>query len=231
MAVTFRSKSAIVNTSGTSPTPTEPAGAVSGDYVVALYATNANTGNPTLPVGWATLVARTTVGSAFQFIVGGIQRTGSAPSYAFLHTGSIYRELHVLCFQGSGTVSLDAQSASGSTGAAILHDPNPGSVTPAAATSLSVAMGINWGGSSSAWTAPSGYVIRSDNSAGNDCAIADKSLTGTSPEDPAAFTGEVAASQSYWDGLTITLTDVGAVVFIAGRPVLVRQAVNRAATY
>lgn len=228
MAVTFRSKSAAVNTSGTSPTPTEPAGAVSGDYVVALYATDTNGGNPNLPAGWATLYGRTTVGSAFQFIVGGIQRSGSAPSYAFTHTGSIYRELHVLCFQGAAAIALDSQSATGATGAATNHNPDASATTAVQSASLAVVLGINWGGSGAGgWgtTSPAGYALQSDNSVGNDCCISTKSLAASGSENPGAFTGVVAAgSQSYWDGAVITLEDItlaggGASIV----PILMRQ--------
>lgn len=206
MAVTFRSKSAVFNTVGTSPTATEPAGAASGDYIVAVYAT-ASGAAPTLPAGWTTLYGPTTQG-AFVFRVGVISRGGSAPSYAFTHTGSVYRELHVLCFQpASGTVTLDSQSATGGTGNANGHPPDPPATTAVASASLAVTGGINWGGTITAWTAPIGYTIRSDNSAGNDCVVADKTLSASGSENPGAFAGIVVGSQDYWDGFTITLTE------------------------
>src|SRR4051812_37449123 len=103
MAATFRSKNEITG-SGTSPTPTEPAGATAGDALIALYVT-ASGAAPALPAGWTNLYGATTQGSMV-FIVGYVIRGGSAPSYAFTHTGSVYREVHVLCLQGSAALTF-----------------------------------------------------------------------------------------------------------------------------
>lgn len=206
MAVTFRSKSAVFNSVGTSPTATEPSGAANGDYIVAVYATTSGAA-PILPAGWTTLYGPTTQG-LFVFRVGVISRGGSAPSYAFTHTGSVYRELHVLCFQpASGSVSLDSQSSAGATGNAALHNPDPPATTAVASASLAVTGAIDWGGSLVSWAAGAGYTVRSDNTTGNDCVIADKTLSSSGSENPGAFTGEVSGNQDYWDGFTITLTE------------------------
>lgn len=207
MAVTFRSKSAVFNSVGTSPTATEPSGAANGDYIVAVYATTSGAA-PTLPAGWTTLYGPTTQG-LFVFRVGVISRGGSAPSYAFTHTGSVYRELHVLCFKpASGIVALDSQSSAGSTGNATNHNPDPPATTAVASASLAVACGINWGGSAVAWVAQAGYTIESDNTAGNDVVLSDKSLSSSGSENPGAYTGVVSGvPEDYWDGFTITLTE------------------------
>jgi hypothetical protein len=204
-AVTFRSKSAVVNTNGTSPTITEPAGCASGDAVLAIYLTDVG-GNPALPAGWTSLYN----GSAttFQYRVGYTLRGGSAPSYAFTHTGNIYRELHVMCFTGSATLALDSQSSSGATSNSS-SDFDPPATTPVQTTSLAIAGGADWSGSTTAWTQPAGYALISDNSAGNDAAIATKSLASTASEDPGVFTGRnnSGGASDKWAGFTITFTD------------------------
>jgi hypothetical protein len=229
MAVTFRSKSPVFNTNGTSPTATEPAGAASGDALLALYAT-ASGASPTLPAGWTTLYGPTTQGGVV-FRVGYLIRGGSAPSYAFTHTGSVYRELHVLCFQGAAAITLDSQSSAGATGSTVSHNPDPPATTAVASSSLAVAGGINWGGSVSGWSGGAGYTVRSDNTAGNDCVIVDKSLAAPGSENPAAFSGAISGggAQDWWDGFTVTFTDAGGgAAFLAAKNKPILQAVTRA---
>jgi hypothetical protein len=200
---------AVFNTNGTSPTATEPASCANGDYVVALYITAA-AANPTLPAGWTTLYPRATVGTSFQYIVGGIQRTGSAPSYAFTHTGNVYRELHVLCFQGAATVTLDSQSSAGTT-ANSSADVDPPATTAVQTTSLAVTGAVDWSGSTTTWANATGYTIRSDNSAGNDGMVESKALSASGSENPSTITGRNngGGSSDKWNGFTITLTDAG----------------------
>jgi hypothetical protein len=199
VAVTFRSKSEITG-SGTSPTPTEPAGATAGDALIALYLTDAGAA-PTLPGGWTSLYNGTQ--GTVTWRVGYIIRGGSAPSYAFTHTGSVYREVHVVCLQGAATLTLDSQSATGTSGTST-HNPDPPSTTAVQTTSLAVAGGINYG-AVGAWSASAGYTIRSLNSGGIDGAIETKSLSASGAENPAAMT--MNQSGDYWDGFTVTFTD------------------------
>lgn len=206
MAVTFRSKvEAIPATTGTSPTPAEPAGAASGDMMVAFYLTT-NTGAPQLPTGWTSKYNGSSTASAWR--VGYIQRGGSAPSYAFTHTGNIYYEVHILCLQGAATITFDAASADGAVTASTTAGPNPGSVTPVAASSLAVCGGQNFG-ISGTYTAPAGYTKRTLATNGTDVVMATKSLASTSPEDPAVFTISAGANGNLWDGFTMTFTDAG----------------------
>lgn len=205
MAVTFRSKNEVVGT-GTSPTVTEPASAASGDMLLAFYLTT-NTGAPTLPAGWTSIYNGSSTNTAWR--VGYISRGGSAPSYAFTHTGNIYREAHVMCVQGATTITFDAQSTTGSVVTSSSLGPNPTAVVAVAASSLAVAGGFNFG-TSGTWTAPSGYTLRTLNTGGIDVVMATKSLAASGSEDPAVFTISAVVADNLWNGFAVTFTDVGA---------------------
>lgn len=205
-AVTFRSKSEVVG-NGTSPTPTEPSGAASGDALAAFYLTT-NTGAPTFPAGWTSVYNGSSTTSAWR--VGYIIRGGSAPSYAFTHTGNIYREIHVACLQGAAAITFDASSTTGSVVTSTTALPDPTAVSPVAATSMSICGGFNFGfGGSQTWVAPAGYAIRTLNTGGIDAVMATKSLASNASEDPAIFTssGIVGAADNLWNGFVMTFTD------------------------
>lgn len=202
MAVTFRSKS-FTSATGTSATGTEPAGAASGDMLVALVLAAAVVSQPT---GWAQKYKDTQGGVSW--VVSCIARGASAPSLAWTWAGSVYYEIHILCVQGGAAVAFDAASTAGGKGNSA-HNPDPGAVAPVASTSLAICGGVNFG-SLTAWINPAGYVVRSDNTAGNDGVMCDKSLSSTASEDPAAITQTAAPGGDWWDGFTMTFTDVSA---------------------
>lgn len=212
MAVTFRSKNEVIATASADSTVTEPASAASGDMLVTLAIADAGT-SLALPSGWTTKYGPTTQG-AFMFVAGYVPRGGSAPNLTFPVTGSSkYREIHVACLQGSAAVSFDSSSAAGANGQSgnttPSHNPDPPSTTAVAASSLAIAGGANYGGSlSGGWGTPSGYVIRTNNTAGNDAVMATKSLAAPGAENPAVFTNSAGGVQDYWDGFTMTFTDV-----------------------
>ncbi len=212
MAVTFRAAALTTNT-GTNPAAaTEPAGATSGDMLIAIALVGAVVSQP---AGWTQLF-KDTQGSV-SWVVSYIARGGSAPSLAWTWTGSAYYEIHVLCLKpGVNTVAFDAVSAAGSKGNSN-HAPDPPAVVAVKATTLCVIGGINFG-AIAAWTAatPAGYVIRSTNTGGIDGVMADKSLSASGSEDPAAFAPSVAGD--WWDGFAATFTDEsGARTFLMGR--------------
>lgn len=207
-AVTFRSKNeSVPATTGTSPTVAEPTGCASGDMAFATYLTTAS-GAPTLPAGWTSIYNGSSTNTAWR--VGYVQRGGSAPSYAFTHTGNIYYEVHVQCYQGAATVTFDAQSTTGAVVTSTTTLPNPTAVVAVAASSLSVAGGFNFG-IAGTWVAPAGYTIRSRTTAGTDFVIATKSLAASGSEDPAVFTfsGVPGSADNLWNGFTVTFTDAG----------------------
>lgn len=202
MAVTFRSKNEAVTT-GTSPTPTEPSGAASGDMLFAVYLTDTS-GAPTLPSGWTSIYNGSSTHTAWR--VGYVQRSGSSPGYAFTHTGTVYYEVHVMCLQGASTVTFDAQSTTGSVVASTSTPPNPTAVAPVQGTSLCLAGGFQFG-AATAWTAPAGYTMRTRNTAGDDVMIASKSLATNASEDPAVFSGGTPSPDNMWNGFAVTFTD------------------------
>lgn len=221
MAVTFRSKNQTIG-SGTSPTVGEPASAASGDALIALAICD-NTGNPVKPTGWTDLYSGTS--GAADFLVSWIARGGSAPSLTWTLTGSVYREVHILCLTGAVTLTLDSQSASGSTGSNNLDtvDPDPPATVAVATTSLAVAGAFHYSGSNAAWVAPSGYTIRTQNSGGavEDAVMCTKSLSASGSEDPAAILGTGLTANGYWNGFTVTFTDAGGGASIV--PILMAQ--------
>lgn len=219
MAVSFRSASTGINTTASAnSTDTEPSGSVFGDALIALCvfasgsSTAANAAHPSL---WS-LLASVTQG-AFKANLAWISRGGSAPSLIWATAGAtIYREIRILCLTGAAALTLDSQSLSGSIGAASGHAADPPATTAAASSSLAVACGVNWGGPSSPGpvTAPTGYTLRSNGTfaAGYDGQLATKALVASGSENPGtfgAFTGN-GSSFDFWDGFTVTFTDVGA---------------------
>lgn len=227
MAVTFRTASFKTGT-GTSQTATEPASAASGDMLVALCIAGAVISQPT---GWTQAFKDTQGGVSW--VVSYVSRGGSAPSLAWTWAGSVYYELHILCLQpGVNTVTFDAVSTAGGKGNGSGHNPDPPAVVAVAASSLALAGGVNYGGSTTGgFTASAGYVVRSDNTVGNDAVMETKSLSASGSENPAAITNIVSGLQDYWDGFAITFTDAVAGSFLARPNKVYQQAVNRASTY
>lgn len=207
MAVTFRSKSFAAAT-GTSPTVAEPAGAVSGDMLVAL-AIASSAAAVTLPAGWTKPTGFSGTQGVFSWAMGYVARGGSAPSLTFtLSGGSQPYEIHILALKpGVNTVAFDSTSAAGSTGNSA-HQPDPPVTTAVKTTTLAVAGGVQFGGSlAGGWTNSAGYVVRSDNTAGNDGFLEDKSLSASGTENPAAIANGATGLQDWWDGGTLTFTD------------------------
>lgn len=189
-------------------TVTEPASCASGDVELALALADSGT-SLTAPTGWTQLYAGTQ--GSMMYDVSYVARGGSAPSLTWSVTGSSkYREIHILCLTSStaGTISLDS-SATGATGSAINHPPDPPSTTAVASASLAICGGINYAGSGAGgWTAPTNYTRRTDNTVGNDGVMASRSLVASGAENPGAFSASLAGGlQDYYDGFTATWVD------------------------
>lgn len=206
MSVTVRSRSEVVGT-GTSPTLSEPAGASSGDMLVAL-ALSDTAGAITQPSGWTSKYSGTQGGVTW--VVSIVARGSSAPNLTWTVTGTVYREIYIVCLQGSSTVSLDSVSASGGTGNSGTHNPNPPSTTAVATSSLAVAGGINFGGSNTGgWTPSTNYTMQTNNADGDDGIVETRSLISAGVEDPSAVGNViVGGSKDWWDGFTMTFTDL-----------------------
>lgn len=212
MAVTFRNATALIG-SGTSPTGTEPSGTASGDVLVAFI--EVDTADVTAPAGWTNLVGGQVTQATTRFLVSYIVRGGSAPSLVWTFTGSVFRELHIIGLQTSGgTITLDSQSAAGGKGTdgASTTQPNPPATVASASSSLSVCGGNQTiAAAIGAAVAPSGYTLRSLNTAAVDTAMATKALSASGSEDPGAFSGfSAGGTHDWWHGFTATFTDVAA---------------------
>jgi len=194
-----RSFSADVVGTGTSVTGTLPAGTVAGDVLYALY-TTANGGNPARPAGW-TLIDSGTAGTQYQWVLAAAPYA-TGLSLAFTHTGSIYRELLLLCVSGGNTSTLRGafSRTTPTTGANTI---NPPSITPQDGGSLALAGGVHWGGSAvGGFGAPAGYAIKNTNTATDDSVLIAKTGAISSPEDPANITNANSSTDN-WFGFTL----------------------------
>lgn len=83
-------------------------------------------------------------------------------------------------------------------------------MTAVATSSLAVALAVNGSGpiTPGDLTEPPGYTMRSLEDVFTDIGIATKSLNAPGVEDPAAWSGWNPAAADWWDGLTVTFTDV-----------------------
>jgi hypothetical protein len=215
MAIAFQQKAYATATTGFTFTAlSEPAGTVSGDFLIALVLVNQTSHIITRPTGWTNLynlVSPASTGSVtagFCCDVSYIIRGGSAPSLSWTAAagGTIqYWEGHILGFTGVDNVSpIDANSAAGTTGTGTTA-PDPPAATAIGTNDMAIALGIQWAGANTTWTAPTGYTLRSDNTAGNDGIMASKLLSSSGSEDPSAFTTGVLSSSDFWNGATVLL--------------------------
>ncbi len=141
MSIAFRSAT---NTS--SLTGTEPAGATSGDVIIACV--NATVA-PTGPAGW-TQIGVTRHATVYYGNLWYIIRTGSAPSYVWGGGGTPFNN-SIVCWSGVTSIGASASSADGST-----VSPTVTSVAP---NSMMVAAYSDEG--SNSFTYPSGMTQRS----------------------------------------------------------------------
>lgn len=207
MAVAFRSESHDLANS-TSATGTEPAGAASGDFILGLYVVNSPGSISTIPAGWTAIINNDlSANGGFFLSLAYLIRGGSAPSYAFTHTGSTYRELWLAAYSGvDGTTPLDVTPPTfvETSNTTTKPDP-PASGASVTANAMALAVMNMWGNSPAGggWTAQAGYTLRWGSVGGCTGAMAEKALTsaGTN-EDPGVFGG---TPQSADDGLATTL--------------------------
>ena len=206
MAVTVRSKAETIETITGNTTVTEPAGAASGDVLIAHAVAESGT-SLAKPSGWTDLYGPSTQG-AFMVLVSYISRGGSAPSLTWSVSGtSKYREVYVVCLKSDVTsVVLDSQSTSG-TFSGTITNPDPPASVAVASSSLAMTGGVNWSGSGAGgWGMPAGYTVQTVNAAGDDGILASKVLSTAGSENPAAFSNG-GGSNDGWDGFTVTFTD------------------------
>lgn len=206
----FRAESHTITTSSSNPNPGEPAGTANGDFLLSLAFVDVTSTTLTSPSGWTDLYSGS-VTSGFRFLVSRISRGGSAVSTTWTKSaGTFYYEVYILTIKQDtgGTLSLDSQSSSGATGSGA-HDPDPPATTAVATSTLAVTGMVFWGGSITAWTAPTNYTLRTNNAAGNDGAMATRALSASGTENPGVFTGRNGTSQ-YWDGFTLTIVETAA---------------------
>ena len=203
MAVVFRSASTGSGV-GTNLTVTEPAGAASGDVLISIACRDS--ASQAAPTGWTSLYSGTQ--GTLNWQVAWIARGASAPSLTWAGTNH-WREVQLLCLRSDtgGSITLDSQSAAGTSGTGT--NPNPPSTTAVASASLAVCGGANVNGSAAGgYGAPTGYTRRDTGADGDVSTLATKTLSSSGAEDPAAFSN-ASGSASFWNGFTLTFTDGG----------------------
>lgn len=194
---------------GTSPTVVEPTASKNGDVLFA-FALAAIAGAVARPAGWTPLYVASGVNTMWD--VSWIQRTEVTPNLTWTLTGSVYREIYVVCLQrnGDGPFRIDAQSASGVfTSAVALTGPNPPPATVTAPSGLALCCGHHFDGSVTSVWACAGYTAQTANALGDDGCMFSKSLAVAGIEDPPQWTtGASAALNDLWNGATVIFTDV-----------------------
>ena len=210
MAIAYKSRSYIA-ASGSSPTMSEPSGAADGDFLIGLFIVPFAVSSISVPSGWTTLFSGTGTNSQMRYNIHYIVRGSSAPSYSYTMSSSSYREIHIMCFSGVDTTTPIDASQFGSSGNGTNTNPDPPAITPASNDALALAIGQNWSGSNPAWSAPSGYTMCSDNTSGNDYALAIKQLASAASENPGAFSGVNTGSNQDYFSATVTLATAGVI--------------------
>lgn len=197
------------------PTGTEPASTANGDGLFALVIHERSANAITAPTGgeWTQLWeggSPSGASSGFRYWIGWLIRGASAPNLVWgsSGTGSPYWEVHIMRVTGTlDSTAIDASTA-GTTASGQTTGPNPPAATAGGSSDLAIAMGVHWNGSGSAgWTAPSGYTLRSNNTAGNDAMFATKTLTASGSEDPGVFTTNQALNGDALNGPTLLIQD------------------------
>lgn len=195
--IAFRSEAHSAPTSGNGATLTEPASAAQNDVFISLAVCDTASSSLGIPSGWTSIYSGAT--ATYRYNLCWIRRGASAPSLVWTMSTSAYREVYILAYSGVTTSGNPYEtSADGGTTASDSTAADPPSVTTSTANDWVIALGIDWSGSATAWTAPSGYTIRSSNAAGNDAFMADKKVAAAGAENPATFTGRGAGNNIKW---------------------------------
>lgn len=184
----------------------EPAGTAQGDMLIALFRAHADSApSVTLPALWTEIPALAGTQGVFTWKVGYILRGASAPDLDFAYTnpGNPVAIVAILAIQSGGTITFDSVSAAGASGVGAVN-PDPGSTTALAASSLSVAMA--WGAITS-YTASTGYAALTDPTFGGAFFVETKSLSAAGAENPSALGGTPDGAFEYWHGFASTWTD------------------------
>jgi hypothetical protein len=201
--VSFRSNSSIIGTGGNA-TATEPAGTVQGDLLVALFAVD-NAGQAataTPPSGWRSIEGGSSATREFVYNVSYIIRGSSAPNLTFTHdSGSVYRELLLLCFSNAdSTWPIDSMSRYHSWAEASTYISIP-DFTPYTDGATAVAIGMSWAGAVADYIAPPNYTIRSTNGSGMRAIMATKNLGNAAYDAGGNFQNSDTFTFDHWGGV------------------------------
>lgn len=209
---------------GTSPTVTEPTAAKNGDVLLA-FALSTTAGAITRPAGWSPLYVGTAGTTGFDACW--IRRGETAPALTWTVTGSVYREVFVVCLQrdGAGPILLHAQSAAGATATGSAVQPNPPPVTSTTPTWLAICVGLNFGATGT-W-ACANFTARTSGGAAFDGGVFSRALTAPGIEDPPLWSGTLAGGD-LWDGATVAFTDDPFLTAgYASSPAVIKKTISR----
>lgn len=164
---------------------TDPSGAASGDFLIAIVRTAGGASALTRPAGWTSLFNGTSADGDFDYDICWITRGGSAPDLAWTWTGSVAYAIHIVRISGVNATPVDAISALSSVASGA---PNPPSITVGDANALVLVLMIDFFDSGSQFSVPATYTRATDNAVEFSANIA-VLARGVGSEDPGVWGG------------------------------------------
>lgn len=182
-------------TAATNLDPGEPAGAASGDGLIAslmIEVGGTSPGTVNTPSGWTFLNRITT--SAFTVDRYYIVRGSSAPTYNFTWTVGLngtfkYAEITVVCYSGVVNGAFIEVVSDGTPTTSTATDPP--SATPLTTNTTALACYYNWAGVAGTPANATGYTLRA-HGGGFDSWFEDKALATTAAEDPGSVNADAS---------------------------------------
>ena len=207
MPVTFVSKSADGETTGTGFTATEPTGASLNDILFLWVVVQTGLTNWAPPALWTLLVDLSNGGGGdsqnFAAWLYWIRRGTTAPALNASWTSTKFYSVSTTCWRGCKLSGNPYNASAGLYAVTNPSAPNPPSISITAQNAVAVALGASWTGPTVAYTAPTGFTIREAGAAGTAVCVASK-IAGVGTEDPGVF-GGVPAGANGEAGATVAL--------------------------
>lgn len=231
MAVTLRSV-ASASGSGASITCNKPAATAAGDILLAFHSTDAGLlADMTTPTGGATWVllgqqlwVSSEPGTKVWWKVAGASEPAS---YGFAQGSSADGVVAIAAVEGGVTTTPVFASSSSNTSSTTIPTP---SITPTGLDDLELrwAASKSSSGAAVAWTPPASYTEHVDRQSGNFTAgsLAAKQLSSGAATGIQNFT--ISATSILYGGFTVA---IAALVFNPPRPLMIGQALQRAANW
>ena len=195
------------STTTTSFTATEPAGAASGDILIATVILAVGSSGFTPPSGWTLIDTRSVDGDFVRWAYW-VRRGASAPALGFSWTGANNWEWGITCWSGCVASGNPIESFANNTVASTGTQPDAAAVTTATADTTVVVIGTSWRGFLAPSGAITGYTTAFNGNDGGNTqfahAVAYKAVASAGSENPGAMSNSVGGSDSN-EAITIVL--------------------------